>query len=86
MGGQVGLADHLNIGAHVSIGAKSGLMHDIQENQKFFGIPARPAREEMQIQACTAKLPELRKTIKRMAKRLDEITADSESTSDSRAA
>lgn len=80
MGGQVGLADHLNIGSHVAIGAQSGLMHDVEDNQKLFGSPARPAREEMQIVASTAKLPELRRIVKRMGKRLDEVTNESEST------
>lgn len=86
MGGQVGLADHLNIGSHSAIGAKSGLMHHVGDNQKIFGIPARPAREEMQIQAITAKLPELRKTVKRMAKRLEELTTEIDSNGDTRAA
>lgn len=86
MGGQVGLADHLNIGSHVAIGAKSGLMHDVGDDQKIFGIPARTARQEMQIQANITKLPELRKTVKRLGKRLDEITSERESTGDSRAA
>jgi UDP-3-O-[3-hydroxymyristoyl] glucosamine N-acyltransferase len=86
MGGQVGLADHLTIGSHVAIGAKSGLMHDIEDNQKVFGSPARLAREQMQIVASCAKLPELRKTIKKLSKRLDEITVDRESTDESRAA
>ena len=74
MGGQVGMADHLNIGAHVSVGAKSGLMHDIEEGQKFFGIPARPAREEMQLLATRAKLPEMRKTLKRLVKEVEQLT------------
>ncbi|MDG1510299.1 MAG: UDP-3-O-(3-hydroxymyristoyl)glucosamine N-acyltransferase [Mariniblastus sp.] len=77
MGGQVGLADHLNIGSHVSIGAKSGLMHDVESNQRIFGIPARPARTEMQIQAVTSKLPELRRTVKKLSKQLDQLN-DSE--------
>ncbi len=76
MGGQVGMADHLNIGAHVSVGAKSGLMHDIPEGQRFFGIPARPAREEMQLLATRAKLPEMRKTIKKLVKQVEQITAE----------
>jgi UDP-3-O-[3-hydroxymyristoyl] glucosamine N-acyltransferase len=73
MGGQVGLADHLNIGSHVSIGAKSGLMHDVESNQRIFGIPARPARTEMQIQAVTSKLPELRRTVKKLSKQLNQL-------------
>ena len=77
MGGQVGLADHLTIGSHVSIGAKSGLMHDIPDNQKFFGIPARPAREEMQLLAAKAKLPEMRKSIKQLTKKVDKLISES---------
>jgi UDP-3-O-[3-hydroxymyristoyl] glucosamine N-acyltransferase len=79
MGGQVGLADHLDIGSHVSIGAKSGLMHSIEDNQKVFGIPARPAREEMQILASKAKLPEIRKTIKKMVKQIEQLSNDPQS-------
>ena len=91
MGGQVGMADHLNIGAHVSVGAKSGLMHDIEEGQKFFGIPARPAREEMQILANRARLPEMRKTIKKLVKQVEQLSqsqsaSDDDSNKDSRAA
>jgi len=95
MGGQVGMADHLDIGAHVSIGAKSGLMHDIEEGQKFFGIPARPAREEMQILANRARLPEMRKTIKKLVKQIEQLSmsqsasqadSDDDSSKDSRAA
>ena len=71
MGGQVGLADHLTIGDHVLIGAKSGLMHDVDSNQKFFGIPARPAREEMQLLANRAKLPEMRKSLKKLQAAVD---------------
>ncbi|MEL7499128.1 MAG: UDP-3-O-(3-hydroxymyristoyl)glucosamine N-acyltransferase [Planctomycetota bacterium] len=75
MGGQVGLADHLTIGSQVSIGAKSGLMHDVESGQKYFGIPARPAREEMRIVANRAKLPEMRKQLKEMQKSIADLTA-----------
>ncbi len=70
MGGQVGMADHLDIGDHVAIGAKSGLMHDVQKGQRMFGIPARSAREEMQLVASRAKLPEMRKTIRQLEKQV----------------
>ncbi|MFT5302592.1 MAG: UDP-3-O-[3-hydroxymyristoyl] glucosamine N-acyltransferase [Mariniblastus sp.] len=81
MGGQVGLADHLDIGSNVSIGAKSGLMHSIEPDQKVFGIPARPAREEMQLLAAKAKLPELRKTVKRLAKQVETLAQSQKSNS-----
>jgi len=75
MGGQVGLADHLNIGGGAQIAAKSGLMHDVEPGQRMFGIPARPAREEMQLLASRAKLPEMRKSIRKLEKQIEELTA-----------
>lgn len=73
MGGQVGLADHLTIGPGVTIGAKSGLMHDVDAGERYFGIPARPAREEMKIVASRAKLPEMRKQLKAINKQLSRL-------------
>ena len=74
MGGQVGMADHLNIGNNVSIGAQSGLMHDAKDGEKLFGSPARAAREEMQLIASRAKLPEMRKAIRKLEKQIEKLT------------
>ena len=76
MGGQVGLADHLNISAKAMIAAKSGLMHDVPEGARMFGIPARAAREEMQIVAVRAKLPDLKKTVSKLSKRVAVLEAE----------
>jgi UDP-3-O-[3-hydroxymyristoyl] glucosamine N-acyltransferase len=73
MGGQVGVGDHLEIGSNVQVGAKSGLMHNIEADQKIFGIPTRPAREQMQIIAATIKLPALRKEFKSAMRRINEL-------------
>lgn len=45
-------------------------MHDVEGNQRIFGSPARPAREEMQLLASRAKLPEMRKTIRQLEKQI----------------
>lgn len=73
MGGQVGLGDHLNIGSNVAIGAKSGLMQDVESNQHVQGVPARPARQTMQIMAITGKLPAMRKELKTLQKQVAEM-------------
>ena len=75
MGGQVGSADHLKIGNHAAVGAKSGLMHDVADGQRVFGIPARSAREEMQLQATRAKLPEMRRTLRELQKEIERLKA-----------
>lgn len=86
MGGQVGVGDHLNIGTGVTLGAKSGVMHDIENGQKFFGIPARSHREEMQFLVHKARLPEMRKTIKRLSDKVDALANDADESGESRAA
>jgi UDP-3-O-[3-hydroxymyristoyl] glucosamine N-acyltransferase len=73
MAGQVGIGDHLNIGDRSILMAKSGVMHDIPTDKTYLGIPAVPVREQMQIFAVTAKLPEMRKSVKRLTKRIDAI-------------
>ena len=73
MGGQVGVGDHLNIGSGSMIMAKSGLMHDVEPKAGMFGIPARPVRRHMQIQAVSNKLPELRKELKALGRAFKEL-------------
>lgn len=45
MAGQVGVADHLKIGAFAVLGAKSGVMSNVPTKARWGGFPARPARE-----------------------------------------
>ena len=73
MAGQVGIGDHIEIGSRATLFAKSGVMNDIEPNSTVFGAPSRPVREQMQIVAATAKLPELRKQVKRLTKRLEQL-------------
>jgi len=67
------------MGSYVSIGAKYGLMHDVDDRKKFFGLPARPAREQMKIIANQSKLPEMRKQLKEIAKQIESIKNESDS-------
>ena len=75
MAGQVGIGDHLEIGDKVKIAAKSGVMHNLQQAQFYLGAPARPAREQMQIHATVAKLPEMRKQLKRLQRAVDQLSS-----------
>ena len=56
LGGQVGLAGHLHIGAGAQIGAASGVMNDVPAGQRWFGLPAQPAREHFRDIATLRKL------------------------------
>ena len=56
MGGQVGLADHLNIGKGAQIAAGSGLMRDVPDGEKWGGRPGRPVKDWLRETATLAKL------------------------------
>ncbi len=73
MAGQVGIGDHLTIGEKAILAAKSGVMHPVPAGQTYLGIPATPIREQMQILAVKAKLPELRKQVKDLTARVSEL-------------
>lgn len=56
LGGQAGLADHLNIGSRARIAAKAGVMRDVPPGATFCGSPARPIRDFMREVATLERL------------------------------
>jgi UDP-3-O-[3-hydroxymyristoyl] glucosamine N-acyltransferase len=80
MGGQVGLRDHVDIGSQAMLGAKAGVMSDIPAQTKYVGIPATPEREQMVKQAAWSKLPEMRKELRSLRKRVEQLSAQLEQT------
>lgn len=66
MAGQVGIGDHLEIGDRVTLCAKAGVMHSIPTGETHAGAPSMPAREQLQLWALNAKLPELRQRLKEL--------------------
>jgi len=75
MGGQVGVAGHIKIGDNVMIGAKSGVPNSVAPNQVVSGIPALAHRDWLRISGSIPKLPELRKTVSALEKRVAELEA-----------
>jgi UDP-3-O-[3-hydroxymyristoyl] glucosamine N-acyltransferase len=71
LAGQVGIGGHLNIGNQVIIGAKSGVMHDIPDDQKWMGIPAQPDRELKRQVIALQRLPDLLKRVAELEKKLE---------------
>ncbi len=70
VGGQVGIVGHLKIGDNTMFGAKTGVMSDIDQPGAFSGSPAIPHKDWLRTSAVYAKLPEMRKTISSLEKRL----------------
>ncbi len=78
MAGQVGVRDHVHIGSGAMIGAKAGIGSDIPEHQQTLGIPAGPAKVILSEHMAIKKLPEMRKTIKMLAKRIEQLEQEAE--------
>jgi len=43
LGGQVGVADHITIGAGAMLGARGGVMSNVPAGGRWAGFPAEPA-------------------------------------------
>ena len=67
-------------------GAAGSVMHNIDDGQRIFGSPALPAREQLQILACTAKLPAMRKQLNELERAVSQIAAPEEENRINRAA
>src|SRR4030043_1408147 len=73
LAGQVGVADHVEIGDNVVVSAQSGVPHDLAPNQAFSGSPAVPHREWLRAISVFPKIPEMRKTLLEIQKRVKEL-------------
>ena len=75
LAGQVGVAGHLTIGDNVMIGAQSGVPNSVPANGGFSGTPIMPHKDWLRAMAIVPRLPELRKTIGALEKRIAELEA-----------
>lgn len=69
LGGQVGVADHTTIESGAMIGAKSGLMGEVPRGV-FSGAPAIPHRDWLKSTAIFATLPEMKKKIMELERKI----------------
>jgi UDP-3-O-[3-hydroxymyristoyl] glucosamine N-acyltransferase len=73
LAGQVGTAGHIEIGDNVMVGGQSGVSHDLAANQAYSGSPAVPHRQFLRMVTVMPKLPEMRKTLLDIERRLKKI-------------
>lgn len=73
MAGQVGVRDHVHVGRGARIGAMAGVANDIPEGISAFGAPAIPERDQKVLLASLAKLPQMRKEFKQVAKTVEQL-------------
>lgn len=75
LAGQVGVKDHTHIGDRTQVGAQAGIASDVLPDQIMLGSPAKTRFEQAQLWAMENKLPEMRKTIKRLEATIAELQA-----------
>jgi UDP-3-O-[3-hydroxymyristoyl] glucosamine N-acyltransferase len=70
LGGQVGVVGHIKIGDGAMVGAQSGVAQDIPPGQIVSGSPAFPHREWLRTQAVIPRLPEMKRVLNGLDKRV----------------
>ncbi len=73
--GQVGVVDHVRIGDGCVIGGQAAVTKDVAPGQRMLGSPAAPEREQKKVLMTLAALPELRKRLREVERRLG-VTSD----------
>jgi UDP-3-O-[3-hydroxymyristoyl] glucosamine N-acyltransferase len=73
LAGQVGVSGHLTIGDNVTIGPQAGIGKPIDEGEVVSGSPGIPHRLWLRVQRIVPLLPEIKKRLDAMEKRLKRI-------------
>lgn len=64
LAGQAGVSDHVAIGNRAVGLGRAAIVKDVPEGAVVYGMPARPVKEQLKLQALVAKLPELFDAVK----------------------
>ena len=73
LGGQVGVVGHIKIGDQARVGAQSGIAQDVKPGEILSGSPAFPHREWLRAQALFPRLPEMKRGLTTLEKRVAEL-------------
>ena len=73
LGGQVGVAGHIKIGDRVRVGGQAGVAQDVKPGEVVSGCPAFPHRGWLRAQVVFPKLPEIKKNLSALEKRVEEL-------------
>lgn len=72
MGGQVGIADHLEIGDGAMIAPQAGVAKSILPGAVVSGSPAIPHRVYLKAASLMSRLPQLNARLRNLEKRVEE--------------
>jgi UDP-3-O-[3-hydroxymyristoyl] glucosamine N-acyltransferase len=74
----VGVSQHVSIGDRAIIGPQSGVAKSVAEDHVVSGSPAMPHRLWLKVVNLIPKLPEMRKKVGQLEKRLERLEKVSE--------
>lgn len=72
--GQVGIKDHVHLGTGSVLMAKSGVHKNVPDGETHVGYPALKEKEQLRIAMSLTRVPEMRKQVREMESRLDELS------------
>ncbi len=73
LGGQSGISDNITLGTGVRAAAQSGIIRDVPDGMEVIGYPALQATKQLRVWKVTSELPELRKKVRELEKRLSAL-------------
>lgn len=73
LAGQAAISGHVDIGDNVIIGARAGVAKSIPSGQVVSGAPEMPHKTWLRVQSIIPRLPEIKKKIDELEKRLKKI-------------
>jgi len=72
-GGHAVAAGHVKVGDNVTIGGRGGVTGNVEGNQVLSGLPLLPHKQWLKMSTTLPKLPEMRRELHTLKKRLDEL-------------
>lgn len=74
LAGQAGIAGHIRIGDGVTVGPQAGVTRSLAPGQVVSGTPEMPHPQWLRVSQILPRLPELKRKISELEKRLDQLT------------
>lgn len=71
--GKSGVSGHLTVGNHVTVGPMSGITQNVPDGKTVTGTPEMPHRMWLKVQRLLPRLPEMRKRLAELERKLDGI-------------
>lgn len=76
LGGQVAIVDHVTVGDNAMISGQSGVMGNVGPGEILSGTPAIPHQTRMKSAAIFPRLPEMKKTMTKLDRRMAKVEED----------